>query len=288
MTIPARFLAVVLWGSAVTLPVGATAGETPASSTETPKTVITGGRMNILEKGDAVEFSQGVQMTRGRDYMTADRVVYEEKQGRVRAWRGDDESKRVYLRRDVQEENLRWEAWADEAVYDTAIGSGTLIGRTQLVKVRRTFLKPAPGAGVFEMESQTLMFLQKSTVAAASAPLPVAVSTAIGPGSVRASGSVFVKFLDTVPEPRDTRVWAKDAAYDDLRGAIRFTGTYDEFPMKDPPPKKRKDVGARARQVTATAKRDLSGKSITYHIRDQRLIVEKNVKAKTESMGKKK
>lgn len=87
-----------------------------------PKTVIKGGRMDVLKKGEITEFRGGVTLTRGNDFMSADRMVSREKEGVTHAWGN------VYLRRKDPERKVLTEAWSEEAIYDTNISSGTLWG----------------------------------------------------------------------------------------------------------------------------------------------------------------
>jgi lipopolysaccharide export system protein LptA len=82
-------------------------------STESPKTVITSRSARVLGKGQSVEFTGNVKLTRGNDFMSADRLVTEDNNRLARAWG------KVFFRRDGAEEPVRWEAWGDRAVYDT-------------------------------------------------------------------------------------------------------------------------------------------------------------------------
>lgn len=88
-----------------------------------PKTVIKGTRMDVLKKGEITEFRDGVTLTRGNDFMSADRMVNHEKTGVTQAWG------RVYLRRRDPGKGVLWEAWSDQAVYDSNEASGTLWGK---------------------------------------------------------------------------------------------------------------------------------------------------------------
>ncbi len=94
-----------------------------AAPAEKPKTFIQGRRMDVLKKGEAVEFTGGVTMTRGLDFMSADRMVNREKEGLTRAWG------HVYLRRRDPDRGMFWESWGDEGLYDSNASSGTLWGR---------------------------------------------------------------------------------------------------------------------------------------------------------------
>ncbi|MBL0250467.1 MAG: hypothetical protein IPQ26_07475 [Elusimicrobia bacterium] len=69
------------------------AEEAPFVSTET-RTVIASDRVRVLDRGESVEFTGRVALSRGGDRLTADRVVTTEKNTLAEAW------DRVYLRRE--------------------------------------------------------------------------------------------------------------------------------------------------------------------------------------------
>jgi lipopolysaccharide export system protein LptA len=104
------------------LALAALTGPAAGAEKEAPKTVIKGARMEVLQKGEVTEFRGGVTLTRGSDFMSADRMVSREKEGVTRAWGN------VYLRRRDPERGVLWEAWSDDGVYDTNLSSGTLWG----------------------------------------------------------------------------------------------------------------------------------------------------------------
>jgi hypothetical protein len=89
---------------------------------EPPATVIKGARMDVLQKGEITEFKGGVTLTRGNDFMSADRMVSHDKAGFTQAWG------HVYMRRRDPARGVLWEAWSDRGVYDTNVSSGTLWG----------------------------------------------------------------------------------------------------------------------------------------------------------------
>lgn len=93
---------------------------------EEVKTVIKGARMDVLKKGEMTEFTGGVTLTRGNDFMSADRMVNHEKDGVTQAWG------RVYLRRKDPIRGALWETWSDRAVYDSNASSGTLWGNVYM------------------------------------------------------------------------------------------------------------------------------------------------------------
>jgi lipopolysaccharide export system protein LptA len=90
--------------------------------------------MKLLNKGEVVEFVGQVRLTRGPNFLSADRMMSQEKEGTTRAWGN------VYMRRDISLENFRWEAWAEEALYETSPSSSsvTLWGRQEPARARRS------------------------------------------------------------------------------------------------------------------------------------------------------
>jgi lipopolysaccharide transport protein LptA len=129
-------------------------------STEAPKTVITSQSARVLGKGQSTEFLGDVKLTRGNDFMSADRLVTEDNNAIARAWG------HVFFRRDGTEEPVRWEAWGDRAVYETAAASGTLWGETRMARARRTPNgDEAMAGGVVEMVAPeiTLARVSRST-----------------------------------------------------------------------------------------------------------------------------
>jgi lipopolysaccharide export system protein LptA len=89
---------------------------------EAPRTVLKGRKMEIIKRGETVSFSGGVTMTRGNDFMSADRMINHEKEGVTEAWGN------VYLRRTDPVRRAQSEAWGDEGTYDSVQTSGTLRG----------------------------------------------------------------------------------------------------------------------------------------------------------------
>lgn len=247
------------------------AGEPEAGSP--PKTVITGDRMNLLRKGEAVEFLGGVKLARGSDRMTADRMVSDEKRGLTQAWG------RVYLRRDVPTEGVRWEAWADEGRYHSPSSSGTLWGRKGSVRLRRSVLTEGEGDKPLEMEADRITFFDAALVPAVEGSSRPAASPAGTGQRAEAEGRVHVLLREFLPEPRETEIWAGRAFFDGSGQSIRFWEGYDS----------RKDF-PRARQTEGDEVRDLSGMNIVYFLQDKRLLVENNVRAliRTPEVEKKK
>ena len=89
---------------------------------DAPKTIVKGQKMEVIKRGESVAFSGGVTMTRGDDFMSADRMINHEKQGITEACGN------VYLRRKDPVHGSQSEAWGDEGTYDSNQTSGTLRG----------------------------------------------------------------------------------------------------------------------------------------------------------------
>jgi hypothetical protein len=89
---------------------------------DAPKTIVKGRKMEIIQRGETVAFSRGVTLTRGNDFMSADRMIDHKKTGITEAWGN------VYLRRQDPARGARSEAWGDEGTYDSNQTSGTLRG----------------------------------------------------------------------------------------------------------------------------------------------------------------
>ncbi len=234
----------------------------------TPKTVITGKRMNLIDKGKAVEFVGGVKLRRGSDFLSADRMVSDEKRGVTRAWG------RVYLRRDLPEEGVLWEAWGERAVYDSHEQSGTLWGKPKKParvtrKVRSQNKKNKPKTkdekeGNLKMEADKLVLL---------------TSTDSQKGNVSqldCAGRVFVRFEEEgLPHKRETRVWSNRLFYDGLKDCIRF---WEVYPSKGLVPVDVFDVEQPvAVQSEENELRHLTGETIVCFVEDQRLTAEENV-----------
>jgi lipopolysaccharide export system protein LptA len=245
--------------------------QTPSSDrAEPPKTRITGERMNLLRKGEAVEFVGSVKMVRGTDFLSADRMVSDEKKGLVQAWGN------VYLRREVPEENLRWEAWGEEGAYNNEVGSGTLMGKKKQTRVRRTYVTPRTDEGRFEMEADRITFFRSTSTRLSSEDT-----------SAVARGNVYAVFEDTGPPKRLTQVWAGHAVYHGSEGRAQFWKGYESKrfgKISDLTETERVFFAAAegmpwARQTEEKETRNLSGKTLAYFVQDERLTVEENVRA---------
>lgn len=181
-------------------------------STDLPKTVITSQSARVLGKGQSVEFTGNVTLTRGNDFMSADRLVTEDNNNVARAWG------QVFFRRDGAEEPVRWEAWGDRAVYDTSLASGTLWGESQPARSRRT---PngvvAMAGGVVEMVAPEISFSRVTRSTGTSD---------LSAGIVNGRGGVYLKSLEAGPPPRVTELWADRSDFDGPADCFRLSGAF--------------------------------------------------------------
>jgi len=264
----------ILFG--VMLAAGSVAAEELAvvRSTDLPKTVIVSKSARVLGKGQSVEFTGDVTLTRGTDFMSADRLVTEDNNNVARAWG------RVFFRRDGAEEPVRWEAWGDRAVYDTSVASGTLWGETQPARARRT---PQGGAdmtgGVVEMVAPEIDFsrVNRSTG-----------TTPLSAGIVNGRGGVYLKSVESGKVSRVTELWADRSNFDGpadrfrLEGAFApagaFGGSSSEGGFVFPGVPGGVDRPY-ARQGQGRDKRELRGQVIVLHPSSRRLEVERAVQA---------
>ena len=227
----------------------ASAGAFAAEETAAPKTIIKGSRMNLIRKGEAAEFTGGVTLTRGNDFLSADRMTADDAQSNIHAWG------HVYLRRDDRVQGLRWEAWADEGIYETKASSGTLIGKKKLVRVKRSALGVAKSTAPLHLEADRMWFFQTT---------PAGSTEAVT--SAEAAGEVYVRYAESTPTARLTEVWSTHARLDGPTGALRF--------WNDP-----RETLPKARQLEGAASRNLAGEAITYFVKEERLAVEEQVTA---------
>ncbi len=241
-----------------------------------PKTIITGSRMNLLNKGDAVEFVGGVKVVRGNDSLSADRVLSEEKKGLVHAWGN------VYLRRNVPEENIKLEAWSQEAAYNTDTSSATLRNKGSQAKLRRSDLSSdgerLSKTSYLEMKAVRMTFFESTDPrpsAVMGYPLvstaPVAASTSTF-GAMEAQGDVYVfsQEVSTSAPTKKTEIWATESFFEG-RGRRAVFWNKDGGSAAFPFP--------RARQEEDDAVRNLKGETLIYHMDDQRLVVQGRVSA---------
>lgn len=246
----ARAIVVGLWAA------GAAAQEVPATSTAAP-TVITSDKVRVLGRGESVEFTGRVNLSRGGDRLTARRVVTTEKNTLAEAW------EQVYLRREWPGDPARWEAWGDYGVYDTVASSGHLraTGRTP-ARAQRTPVVDDPAEGRFELEATDIYFRNgESTVP-------------VKGGFAEAAGGVWL----TGEEPalaRRTELWSDRMDYDGAREELVFTGGFAR-PTDAAPP-----AGDRpfARQTAGAETRELRARRLAYHPGLRRLSLSGGVEA---------
>ncbi|MBK8575847.1 MAG: hypothetical protein IPN90_09275 [Elusimicrobia bacterium] len=249
-------------------------------STDLPKTVITSRSARVLGKGSSVEFTGNVTLTRGNDFLSADRLVTEDKNNVARAWG------QVFFRRDGAEEPVRWEAWGDRGVYDTGLSSGTLWGEQKPAHARRTPLgNDALSGGIVDMVASEIALMRVDRSTGHDRPCC---------GDCQRSGGVYLKSVEAGPLSRVTELWADRSDFDGpsdrfrLEGAFAPTGAFaqkgafspggggtESDPEGPPLPLDR----PYARQTQGREKRELRGEIIDLHPSEKRLVVQKAVRA---------
>lgn len=241
-------------------------------STEGVKTVITSKSARVLRKGDSVEFTGDVQLTRGHDFMSADRLVTEDNNNVARAWG------KVFFRRDGPGEPICWEAWGDRSVYNSAASSGTLWGESQPAHARRTPREEndLPGGVVDMFASEiTLTRVEKSSG-----------TSDLSAGIVKGRGGVYLKSMGGASPVRVTELWADRSDFDGpsdrfrLEGAFAATGAFvSQSTFTGLPPEGGAPPRPFGRQTQGRDVRELSGEVIDLHPSERRLVVQRSVQA---------
>jgi lipopolysaccharide transport protein LptA len=235
-------------------------------STDLPKTVITSQSARVMGKGQSVEFTGKVTLTRGDDFLSADRLVTEDKNTWARAWGN------VFFRRTSSEEGVLWEAWGDRAVYDTQTASGTLWGKNQPARARRTSaLSGKVSGGTVNMLASQITLAQAHRSTATSE---------LSTGILYGLGGVYIKSVETAPLDRVTELWSDRVHFDGPADRFRMEGAFVSWaagaPAGDPPPGLDRPY---ARQIQGLDRRELRGTIIDMHPESRRLVVEKMVRA---------
>lgn len=94
-------------------------------------TTITGGRMEMVDKGQEVRFTGGVKLSRGTDTLVSREMRTNRTRDKVNV-KGD-----VRLTRNASSTET-WKAFGDSGFYDTKDGTGYLIGTVKRAHVTRT------------------------------------------------------------------------------------------------------------------------------------------------------
>lgn len=234
------------------------AEEAPFVSTET-RTIITSDRVRVLDRGESVEFTGRVALSRGGDRLTAERVVTTEKNTLAEAW------DRVYLRREWPGDPARWEAWGDHGLYDTHTSSGHLRGgAARPARALRTPRADDPGTGRFELEATDIFFRNgESTVP-------------VRGGFAEASGGVWLAGEEPALHRR-TELWSDRMDYDGAREEMVFTGGF----ARGAPSPGSPGGGDRpfARQTDGREARELRALRLAYHPGARRLSLSGGVEA---------
>ncbi len=222
-------------------------------------TVITSDKVRVLGRGESVEFTGRVNLARGGDRLTAQRVVTTEKNTLAEAW------ERVYLRREWPGDPARWEAWGDYGIYDTVAASGHFRSTGGApARAKRTPVVEDPAVGRFELEATEIFFRNgESTVP-------------VKGGFAEAAGGVWL----TGEEPalaRRTELWSDRMDYDGAREEMVFTGGFGRAASAGGPP----PGGDRpfARQTDGPETRELRARRLAYHPGARRLSLAGGVEA---------
>ncbi len=241
----------------------------PASVTSalvSPKTVITSQKVNVLGRGQAVEFNGEVTLVRGGDRLTADRLVTEQGNNIAHAWG------RVTLKRESTADNVTWEAWGDEAAYDTGTSSGTLWGVEHPARAMRSVLLDGRRVIRFRLASRRITFYQEREAR-------VEGSTDV-PSMAFADGGVYIRAEETEPRPRKTELWSANAFFDGVEKSLTLEGAFvPPVGSGDPLPPKGIDLPF-SRQTQGPERREVSGEIIRYNPALRQLTVKRNAFAR--------
>lgn len=236
-------------------------GAEPPPTPAAEKAVITSQKVQVLDRGRRVEFTGNVVLVRGRDRLTADRMVTEEGSDLSRAWG------RVVLQR--EEPGALWEATGDSAAYDTGFSSGTLWGGAVPARaVRRGLSASEGGDPLLTLWAGVLTFFE-ATPATSTAAVPMA----------EAREGVYLRAEESVPRPRRTEVWADRAVFDGREDRLAVEGAPRTLAVDIPSAPAGSDRPY-ARQAVGKDVREVSGDRMTYRPGDRRLRVEQRVQAR--------
>jgi len=230
------------WGARRALTFGVSG---KSSGGRAAKTVITGQKMNLLKKGEAVEFSGGVTLVRGHDILKADRMISNEKTGK----------------------NIHWKAWAEKGIYDSNTSSGTLWGSKKPARVKRLSLSSKKNHSPY-------LFLEADKITFIKVELTTHTNA-------EAVGRVYVEYLEKEPAVRETRVWSNRAYFNGKEDTIRFWEGYLN-PLDSPRKNRFRRKGGRSKpravQMEEKERRDITGLVLLYDLKQQKLVVENEVK----------
>jgi lipopolysaccharide export system protein LptA len=123
-------------------------------------TTITGGRMELLNKGDKILFTGGVVLIRGNDKLTSTQMTTNKKRDKI------DVAGNVRLFRRVSSTET-WEATGDSGFYNTQQGSGYLIGSAQKAHVVRTEILSSTMSRVVNLYADRIDFAKAKQFATA-------------------------------------------------------------------------------------------------------------------------
>lgn len=230
----------------------------------TPKTRIVGDRVNVLRRGERVEFVGHVRMWRGSDTMTADRMVQDETTRQTQAWG------QVHLSREDGQAGVVWEAWGDEGLYEERASSGTLWGVGRMARAqRRPFSEPSSDLLAITAEVLTLWTSTATSWDGRGREASMA----------QARRQVILSVEQSTPTPRFTQVWAESLTFDGTTGTVRAVDGSLWPPESRPSPVFEGLLAPRAHMVEKGERRWVTGDEILYSMRDKRLIIQGTVRS---------
>jgi len=226
-----------------------------AFSSGPSKTIITGNRMEVLEKGDVLIFEGNVRVRRGTDELRANIVKSYEKEYRIEAYG------KVKLERYTRE-GEKWEIWGDRGIWSKIVSSGTIWGDQKQVRILRT-LRDNPDDKL-KIKAWRLDIREKS------------IST-ISEGTFRATAwrNVYIvhhRLTETGKNKKieETKTWSRKCHFEgDL---VTLTGG---FGGKMP----------RVLQIVSGEKRYLTGERIIYDVSKKSLVAEGQAKMAMTKYG---
>lgn len=161
-------------------------------------TTITGGRMELLDKGERVIFKGGVTLERGGDVLKAREMTTNKRRDKVVAV-GDVQ----LFRRVSSTETFR--AFGDRGRYDTNLGQGQLEGKSKPAHLVHTVVASTAGARIVHIYASTIDFSNKD-------------QKAVARGAVRGS--------TTDPETKEEyKFWSETAEWEGQQRKVTLSGT---------------------------------------------------------------
>ncbi len=161
------------------------------------QTTIKGEKMTLLDKGESVQFSDGVQLDRGTDRLIAARMVTNKAREKIKAFG----NVKLFRKLDNGEE---WRGFGAEGFYDTKTGVGFLLGKAKQAHIVYVQVLSSTATRQIDIFAEKFDFFKINDMGIAS-------------------GRVYGKTVD--PETGDLyEFWAEKAVYEREKGTIVLTG----------------------------------------------------------------